>query len=87
MSLTRLAVILTGVLFILIGVTTVTKTLELIFGIVIAALALLDWIRGAVRQEGHECLKRSSRPLWKAGWSRSAPALSGFSPGLCSSRS
>ena len=42
MSLTRLAVILTGVLFILIGVTTVTKTLELIFGIVIAALALLD---------------------------------------------
>ena len=38
MSLTRLAVILTGVLFILNAVTTVTKTLELIFGIVIGGM-------------------------------------------------
>lgn len=42
MSLTRLAVILAGVFLIVQSQTTVSTMLELIWGIVIAALALFD---------------------------------------------
>lgn len=42
MSLTRLAVLLAGVYLILVGATSVSSTLTLVFGIVIVALVVLD---------------------------------------------